>query len=170
MVAGGQQAFTQWMYLDPLQVVSGGAPGGGDKTYPITGEGPEPWFRDRLDAKRSARIPTAEYPSGYLGAGRTRREDRLVQGGGSRMTQKGYQRGIHKGAAIDPSDYYWSEDVHPMAGLEAQAQGRKWAPTGDYLDKKLTNDGKPMPRGAMGLALDPGRDSRIPDRLRPRWK
>lgn len=166
-----RQAFSQWQYLDPMSVTTGGAPGSASKTFPITGDGPEPWFRDRLDQMRSARIPTAEYPDGYLGTVKSRREDRLQKGGQpARVTQKHYQRGVHVGARVDPQSYFWNEDeVHPLAGLIAQAEGRKWAPAMNYVETHLTNDGKPMPRGAMSL-VDEGKKTLNNPRLVPRWK
>lgn len=161
-------AFTQWMYNDPLQSQTGGAPGSGPKTYPIRGNGPEPWFRDRLDALRSARIPTAAYPDGYAGTVRSRREDRLTSSSG-RMTQRNYQRGIHVGARVDPDSYWWTDDVHPMAGLEAQAKGERFTQKGEY-STHLINDGKAGPvRGSMSLQ-DPVRDRQYPSRLHPKWK
>lgn len=166
-----RQAFSQWQSLDPMGQQSGGVPGSASKTYPLVGDGPEPWFRDRLDEMRSARIPTAEYPDGYLGTVKSRRQDRLQAAGGSaRLTQKHYQRGVHVGARVDPQSYFWQEDtIHPMAGLVAQAEGRKWAPTGNYVETKLTNDGKPMPRGAPSL-VDESKKTLNNPRLAPRWK
>lgn len=169
MAAGGNaNTFDQWMYLDPMQVQTGGAPGSAAKTYPIRGNGPEPWFRDRMDGLRSARIPTAAYPSGYLGTWKGRREDR-IQGRGPWATKRNYQRGIHVGARVAPQQYFWTDDVYPMAGLEAQSQGTKWTQQGEYYTH-LVNDGKAGPvRGSQSLA-DPARDVNIPPRLHPTWK
>lgn len=103
--------------------------------------------RDVLDARRlmdTGHIPSAEYPDGYLGtlgAG-TKRQDRLLNSIGNRATQRSYQRGIHKGERIDPSDYYWTEDVNPTAGLRAQARGQKWTQKASLIGSPLVNDGK----------------------------
>lgn len=103
--------------------------------------------RDILDARRlmeTGHVPSAEYPDGYLGtigAG-TRRQDRLLNNVGNRATQKSYQRGVHKGERIDPVDYYWTDDVHPAAALEAQARGEKWTQRGSMIGSPLVNDGK----------------------------
>ena len=174
--------FQQWMYLDPMSQQTGGVNGSASKTFPIAGNGPEPWFRDRLDGIRSARIPTAEFPDGYLGTTRTRREDRLTHGG-ARQTKKNYERGVHVGARVDPQSYLWDANiVHPMAGLEAQARGEKWTasmaegfqvthPAGvGTAGLHLTNGGKPMPRGSQSLVNHPGASRFNDPRLRPRYR
>ncbi|MFE5853241.1 hypothetical protein ACFQ61_08465 [Streptomyces sp. NPDC056500] len=103
--------------------------------------------RDILDARRlmeTGHVPSAEYPSGYLGtigAG-ARRQDRLLNSIGNRATQKSYQRGVHKGERIDPVDYYWTPEVNPTAALEAQARGERWTQRGSYIGSPLVNDGK----------------------------
>lgn len=142
-------AFSQWQYLDPLGQQTGGVPGSASKTYPLMGI-PEPWFRDKIDALRAARIPSAEYPDGYLGTVRSRRQDRLTSHGG-RHTQRSYQRGVHVGSRVDPQAYFWVDEIHPKAGLEAQAKGERWQMTPDP-NTHLVNDGKPVLRGARSLA------------------
>ncbi|MFE2539096.1 hypothetical protein [Actinacidiphila glaucinigra] len=103
--------------------------------------------RDILDARRlmdTGHVPSAEYPDGYLGtigAG-TRRQNRLLNNIGNRATQKSYQRGVHKGERIDPADYYWTDQVHPAAALQAQARGEKWTQQGSMIGSPLVNDGK----------------------------
>ncbi len=141
-----------WSHRDGAGQTPGGQTGSASKTFPIRGNGPEPWFRDRLDALRSARIPTAMYPDGYLGTVNSRREDRLrAAGGGTRQNVRNYQRGIHVGARVEPQQYMWTEEVHPQAGLEAQAKGERWTAEGGPDNTYLTNDGKSMPRGSMSL-------------------
>lgn len=103
--------------------------------------------RDVLDARRmmdTGRIPSAEYPDGYLGTlgSETRRQDRLLNNIGNRNTQRSYQRGVHKGERIDPADYYWPDQFHPMTGLEYQARGQRWTAQGSMIGSKLVNDGK----------------------------
>lgn len=148
----------------------GGMTGSASKTYPIRSEGPEPWFRDRLDGLRSARIPTAMYPDGYLGTTRNRREDRLRVNGGARQNVRNYQRGIHVGARVEPQQYLWTESVYPEAGIEAQMRGEKWSVTPVDDATFLTNDGKPMPRGGMSLRhYDEYLKSQYA-RLAPNWR
>lgn len=161
------QAFTQWQHFDPT---NSGVPGSGSDVFPFSKSGPEPWWRDAHDRARSAaRTPDSEYPSGYLGTTRTRREDRLRSSGGNRRTKDSYKRGVHHGSRVEQSAYFWDDHLHMMAGLEAQAKGRKWAPTGGPVNTHLTNDGKNMPRGARSLAGDPGRTT-VPARMHPGWK
>lgn len=143
-------AFSQWMYLDPWGQQTGGTPGSASKTYPLLGV-PEPWFRDRVDALRAARIPSAEYPDGYLATVRTRRQDRL-QAHRGRVNQRNYQRGIHVGARVDPQSYFWTPEFNDKVGLENQAlTGQRWAPLGDP-ETHLVNSGKGVPRGGRSLA------------------
>lgn len=102
-------------------------------------------YRDILDARRAmatGRTPQAAYPDGYLGNVSSRREDRLLNGVKNRLTQKSYQRGVHKGERIDPSDYYWNEVVNPNIGLEYQSQGKKWTARGFTPAEQLTHMGK----------------------------
>lgn len=130
--------FTEWH--------QGGHPAGmASNTYPIHG-GAQPWFKDRLDALRSARTPEADYPDGYLGTVRTRRQDRLAAHGGQASpseTRRSYERGVHVGSRVAPSAYFWPEHIHPQLGLHLQAEGKKFAPTGELIPQ-LTNSGKPV--------------------------
>lgn len=163
--------FSQWMQLDPMGQQTGGVPGAASKTYPIRGNGPEPWYRNRKDALLAARIPTAMYPDGYLGTVQSRRQDRLrAQGGGTRMTQRSYQRGVHVGARVEPQQYFWSEEVYPEAGLVAQSEGRRFAPTGEYATH-LMNDGKPGPvRGSLSLTHYDEYLKSSYQKLAPNWR
>jgi hypothetical protein len=79
-----------------------------------------------MDASRMGvgRIPSAEYPDGYLGTMRSRRDDRLLDSIKNRVNQKAYQRGVHKGERIEPSMYYWPEQIHPMTGIERQMKAK----------------------------------------------
>ncbi|MEV7902209.1 hypothetical protein [Streptomyces anulatus] len=131
------------MYNPPYQVPVAGATtytGGSGGTL-MSGA------RDILDARRlmdTGHVPSAQYPDGYLGtlgAG-SRRQDRLLENIGNRATQRSYERGVHKGERIDPADYYWTADVHPAAGLQAQARGERWTQRGSMIGSPLVNDGK----------------------------
>jgi hypothetical protein len=124
-----------------------------------------------LDASRLGigRTPSAEYPDGYLGTIRTRRDDRIVNAAKSRVTQRSYQRGVHKGERIDMSDYYWPLELSPDRGLANQARGIRTAPAEELVPAPhLPNDGK-----ADVVANEPGRiDLKRQQqlaRLRPSW-
>lgn len=143
-------------------------------------------YHSVLDAKRSAvrsgRVPHAEYPDGYLGDVHSRREDRLLKDVQSRLTQRSYQRGVHKGERIDPQDYYWNDVVHPQAGIEAQARGEKWTQQGstpadviNHMGKNhlLTPEQLADVANGVGIttpkSIDPVRSARM-GRLLPAWK
>lgn len=86
-------------------------------------------FRDPLDARRAMmgnRAPQAEYPDGYLGTIVSRRSDRMLNTFKNRLTERSYQRGVHKGERIDQGDYFWPEQFNPMIGLRYEARGIKW--------------------------------------------
>ena len=169
---------TNWQYLAPFGVSKPGTPtyGGGGRTDLIG-------YRDILDARRSvaaARTPEAEYPDGYLGNVNSRREDRLLKGIQSRLTQRSYQRGVHKGERIDPSDYFWSADFNPQSALDAEAAGLRWAPSGTP-EEQITHLGKnhmlnPSQLGAVARSvdIDPGPVDPIRTakaaRLLPSWR
>jgi hypothetical protein len=133
--------MSNWQYLSPMGVPQPGAPvhgGGGGNT--LTG------YRDLLDARRSAaapRTPDAEYPDGYLGNVNSRREDRLLQAVQSRLTNRSYQRGVHKGEKIAPGDYMWPDDFNPMSGIANQASStRRWGPVGSLPVEQINHMGK----------------------------
>ena len=85
--------------------------------------GPQPVPRDYLDALRMnwRRTPEAQYPDGYLGTIKTRREDRMLNSLKRRMNNRPYTRGIHKGERIDTTDYFWPEEFGFFSGLAMQA-------------------------------------------------
>jgi hypothetical protein len=121
---------------------SAGGPGsnyGGGGSYQAIG------YRDIMDARRAmatGRIPQAEYPDGYLGSINSRRGDRLLQGVKNRLTQRSYQRGVHRGERIDPRDYYWTEQVNPDIALQYQEKNLKWTQKGYTPAEQLTHMGK----------------------------
>jgi len=91
--------------------------------YTTTGGGGTPIIgRSDMDFARMGvgRQPSAEYPDGYLGTIRSRRDDRsngtdtVLDSLKNRQNQRAYQRGVHKGERIDPGQYYWPK------GLEAE--------------------------------------------------
>jgi hypothetical protein len=85
-----------------------------------------PVARGELDAIRigTGRVPSAEYPDGYLGTIRSRRDDRLLDSVKSRVNQKAYQRGVHKGERIEPSQYFWTQDFNADIGIARQMRAK----------------------------------------------
>jgi hypothetical protein len=81
-----------------------------------------PVARSDLDAIRigTGRVPSAEYPDGYLGTIRSRRDDKLLDSIKNNVNKKAYQRGVHKGERIEPSAYYWSPEFSAQSGLQRQ--------------------------------------------------
>jgi hypothetical protein len=134
----------------------------------------------RRSAASTGRTPYAEYPDGYLGNVSSRREDRLLQHVQTRLTQRSYQRGVHKGDRIDPQDYYWNDVVDPEAGLRAQAMGQRWTAQGtpaeqiNHMGKNhLLNPDQVAAVGAqVGVRtqeIDPIRSAKM-SRLLPSWR
>jgi hypothetical protein len=108
-----------------------------------------PVARSELDSVRigTGRVPSAEYPDGYLGTIRSRRDDRLLDSIKSRLNQKAYQRGVHKGERIEPNSYYWSPDFGAQSGLQRQMRA-----------KSVIVEGVPqymVPRAAPEIRLTP---------------
>jgi hypothetical protein len=131
--------MSNWQYLADGQPGSVVRANGGAGTDALS-------FRDSLDARRAAmggRVPSAEYPDGYLGTINDRRQDRLLKGVQKRLTDRSYQRGVHKGDKIDSGDYSWPDvgSVNPQAGLVYQARGLKWTQKGDVTER-LAHGGK----------------------------
>jgi len=131
-----------------------------------------PVTRDSLDAARlgQTRVPSAEYPDGYLGTMRTRREDRTLDSLKNRANQRSYQRGVHKGERIDPSDYFYPEGLDPMRGLRAEAAGRRQAPLMTLAPAPhLVNDGKADVRANEPAEVNAARRTQL-THLSPTWK
>lgn len=139
-----------------------------------------------LDMKRAAtgpgRVPYAEYPDGYLGSANGRQQDKLLDTMQGRLTDRSYQRGVHKGDRIDPQDYRWTKDFNPQSGLQAEAQGLKWTALGT-TPQQLVHYGKSdllspqqLADVANGLGLNSGADVIDPIRsakmrsLLPSWR
>jgi hypothetical protein len=105
-------------YVDqyPAAVPGGTAVGGGGNSEVIMP-------RSSLDAARMANgfAPGASHPDGYLGTITDRRQDRLMGAIQNRLTDKSYQRGVHKGERLGRDDYYWTADVNPDAGIQRQS-------------------------------------------------
>jgi len=177
--------MSDWQYLQPYGLGGGGATsqggaGGGYRT--------PPGFRNELDAARSAvgRTPQAEYPDGYLGTivTRTADSDKLLTAVNRRLTDRSYQRGVHKGEKIDRSDYLWPPWLQPDTGLRLQREGLKFAPTGS-VPERLAHMGKTaftapedLAKAAAQYGVDPRLASAEYDparaqqlaRFRPPWQ
>jgi len=123
--------------------------GQGLNGYNNQGGSGTPIARSDLDGIRigTGRVPSAEYPDGYLGTIRSRRDDRLLDSIKNRVGQKAYQRGVHKGERIEPSSYFWSPEFGAQDGLKRQSKA--------VLD---TSTGVPVyrvPRSAPDIRLTP---------------
>ena len=158
--------MTDWQYATPFNLGQPGTPvaGGGGRGLVIQ-------YRDNLDAARArtgVRVPSAEYPDGYLGTIQSRREDRLLDALKNRLNQRSYQRGVHKGERADPADYIWPPELDPyMAGIARQATtGQRAAPLMTTAEQLL------LPRGSGSLLLQPPNPQNLDDlrRLAPGWK
>jgi hypothetical protein len=142
--------------------------GGGGSTDVITP-------RDPMDAARMANqfAPGASYPDGYLGTIIDRREDKLLADVQGRLTDRSYQRGVHKGERLGQDSYYWTADCNPDAGLQRQSMAQyvdqeggmvmmtpRYAPTGDPVEKltALGNSAALPPEQQMQVAKQFGVD------------
>ena len=159
--------------------------GGGLNGYNNQGGAGTPVARDDMDASRIGvgRVPSAEYPDGYLGTIRSRRDDRLLDSIKNRVNQKAYQRGVHKGERIEPSMYYWPEQVHPMMGIERQMKARQVNINGGVVYQSersapqtsltpaphLVNDGKANTQANQPGTIDERRKAMMAY-LKPAWR
>lgn len=173
----------EFQYLSPLGIgqsgspVQGGGGGGGSSTLgslrrTAPGDVPDPFFRDDLDMQRSMfrRVPSAEYPDGYLGTMRLRRDDRVLGYVQGRVTERQYQRGVHKGERIDPQDYFWLPEFNPQSGLLAQSMGMRQAPAAALQSRMAVTERQMIPRGSQSLIeVDPDRVAQL-RRLAPDWR
>jgi hypothetical protein len=158
--------------------------GGGLAGYNNQGGAGTPVARDTMDALRIGvgRVPSAEYPDGYLGTIRSRRDDRLLDSIKNRVNQKAYQRGVHKGERIEPSMYYWPEGFNPDMGLNRQMKSSLVNRNGaiSYMSPRstpqtqlapaphLVNDGKANTQADGPTTIDARRQAMLAY-LRPVW-
>lgn len=159
-------------------------------TYTNYGGGGVPVARGELDYLRMGvgREPSAEYPDGYLGTIRTRRDDRgrpnsvseqVMNGLKIRQTQRGYQRGVHRGERIDPQDYYLPNNLTADRGIKRQmAAAKKGAPAPRFAPAfmlapapHLPNDGKagPLAKANEPYEVNQQRASQLRN-MKPNWK
>ena len=159
--------------------------GGGFNGYNNQGGAGTPVARDTMDSLRIGvgRVPSAEYPDGYLGTIRSRRDDRLLDSIKNRVNQKAYQRGVHKGERIEPSMYYWPAEFQPMMGIERQMkaqrvningavvyQAERSAPESSLTPAPhLVNDGKANTQADQPGQIDERRKAMMAY-LKPAWR
>ena len=166
----------------PSQNVQSLGGGGFYGSYAAGGAG-TPVARGPLDKERMGlgRAPQAEYPDGYLGTIRSRRDDRLLDSLKTRVNQKAYQRGVHRGERIDQSGYFWPLDLQPDRGLARQTKAawdqqnqtlmvqRNAPATALAPAPHLVNDGKANLRADGPAEVNPRRVSQMAN-MRPAWK
>lgn len=163
-----------WVSAGQFQGMPGGTTvGGGGDSSVITP-------RDPMDGKRMAQgfAPGASYPDGYLGTITNRQQDKLLGAVQSRLTDRAYQRGVHKGEKVGADSYSWTAECNPDAGLARQAQAQladqeggivfrvpRYSPSGNPVEK-LTAMGKTatLPVGqqdqvAKQFGVDPAKSS-----------
>lgn len=169
-----------WQYLGGNGFTGSYTTTGGGGT-PITG-------RSEIDFLRMGvgKTPEAEYPDGYLGTIRSRRDDRgngtdtVLDSLKSRQNQRAYQRGVHKGERIDPGQYYWPKGLEPDKRLKVTPRivdndgatnmmVTKYAPN-SYLAPapSLINDGKANIKGNDPIDVNVVRAHRL-SHLTPGW-
>ena len=114
-------SHNNWQYLGASGYIG---------AYTTTGGGGTPVVpRSAMDFLRIGvgRAPQAEYPDGYLGTIRTRRDDKgkpysigdtVLDSLKNRQNQRAYQRGVHRGERIDPAQYLWPENLKPDRRLK----------------------------------------------------
>jgi len=162
---------------------------GTNTTY---GGGGVPVARSELDFLRLGvgRVPSAEYPDGYLGTIRSRRDDRgrpsstsdtVLNSMKKRLGERGYQRGVHRGERIDASDYYYPTELSPERGIQRQMKavynGNTYSTIRHVENQMLVpaphlpNDGKAGPdvRSDSPYNIDQKRVSQLSN-MRPSWR
>jgi len=156
---------------------------GGFSGYNNMGGQGTPVARGDLDAIRigTGRVPSAEYPDGYLGTIRSRRDDRLLDSIKSRVNQKAYQRGVHKGERIEANAYFWDSEFNDQMGIKRQMKAKYDANAHVYRIPRaapdirlvpaphLVNDGKSNMRSDQDVAMNVTRANQMAY-LKPVWR
>ena len=137
------------------------------------------------------RAPQAEYPDGYLGTIRSRRDDKgkpyaisdtVLDSLKNRQNQRAYQRGVHKGERIDPAQYMWPEDLEPDRRINKKNYrlteidgavvyvGKRNAPQDNLAPAPhLVNDGKANISANVPAEFNP-RVAQNFLHMKPRWQ
>lgn len=134
--------------------------------------------------------PKRSIPDGYLGSIRSRRDDKgkpyavsdvVLDSLKSRQTQRGYQRGVHKGERIDPGEYLWPEGLKADRGVKRkitidEVDGgtlmlmRRNAPKQSLAPHPhLVNDGKANISANVPAEFQEQRRAKQFAHLQPRW-
>ena len=158
---------------------------GGNGFYGYNNQGGQgiPVARSDLDGLRigTGRVPSAEYPDGYLGTIRSRRDDKLLDSIKNKVNQKAYQRGVHKGERIEPSMYYWTPQFAADSGLKRQMKAKWDASENVYRVPRsapetrltpaphLVNDGKANMRSDSPGTINVRRADQM-SYLKPTWR
>lgn len=136
------------------------------------------------------RAPQAEYPDGYLGSIRSRRDDKgkpyaisdtVLDSLKNRQNQRAYQRGVHKGERIDAAQYMWPENLEPDRSLNkknyrlTEVEGavvymrKRFTPETELAPAPhLVNDGKANISSNVPAEFNP-RVNQSFQHMRPRW-
>src|SRR5262245_28972174 len=144
MVAA-QQTINQWLSMQEVALGLG-----------VYGPGPNPSFRDALDAARCnwRQTPEGSYPDSYLGTIGGRRQDKINVA--VWRNQRPYDRGVHKDSRLDMSDYLWHEEFNLMSGVMNEVTGQRWvSPAYSIEPLRLVNRGKPGPRDYYAMTGRP---------------
>jgi hypothetical protein len=169
-----------WQYLGGNGFIGSYTTTGGGGT-PVTG-------RSEMDFARMGvgKTPNAEYPDGYLGTIRSRRDDRgngtdtVLDSLKNRQNQRAYQRGVHKGERIDPGQYYWPEGLGPDRSLlnrpkiidnngALNMMMPRYAPESVLAPPpSLVNDGKANIKGNDPVQINQAR-AHVLAHLTPKW-
>lgn len=179
------QSHQNWQYLGASGYIG---------AYTTTGGGGTPVVpRSSMDFARMGvgRAPQAEYPDGYLGSIRSRRDDKgkpyavsdtVLDSLKNRQNQRAYQRGVHKGERIDPGSYMWPEGLEPDRRVNPKLfkqvdidgslvmMGLRDAPQMELAPAPhLVNDGKADVSANVPAEFNP-RTATYFQHLKPRWK
>ena len=136
------------------------------------------------------RAPQAEYPDGYLGTIRSRRDDKgkpyaisdtVLDSLKNRQNQRAYQRGVHRGERIDAAQYMWPENLEPDRSLNkknyrlTEVEGavvymrKRFTPETELAPAPhLVNDGKANISSNVPAEFNP-RVNQSFQHMRPRW-
>jgi hypothetical protein len=149
MTARGGNTSNWWVPSQPASNTPGSISYGGGGGFSGSGYRSDViQYRSNLDAARAGhgQIGQAAYPDGYLGTlSQDRRQDKLLDAVINKLTDRSYQRGVHKGEKIDYGDYFWPDGFKPDAGLSREARtavrGRntiaveRYAPKGNPVER-----------------------------------
>lgn len=172
-----------WQYLGASGYIGAYTTTGGGGTPIVT--------RSVMDSLRIGvgKTPSAEYPDGYLGTIRSRRDDKgkpyavsdvVLDSLKARQNQRGYQRGVHKGERIDLGEYAWPEGLEPDRRLNARVKPVDNGGGISYMVKRnapnsmlapaphLINDGKANISANVPVEFNTKLAGHF-NHLRPRW-